>query len=1312
MPVFSHPTLTETMALKPLCLIGQHALSEFRLRGLEQRLQHAVGQDMTVRARIVHYVELSGSLSGQDQQVLNRLLQTDTGLTPQALPEGADLRLVVPRLGTQSPWSSKATDILNHCGLEQVNRVERGLLYLLNGLPESLNSDTAAAVATLLHDPLTESCLPDLESGLAIFRHPDPAPLERVRIPADATVADIAAALGRENQSLGLALSEEELDYLARSYHELCREPTLAEFMMCAQANSEHCRHKVFNASWTLDGVNQDTTLFDMIRHSSQQSPAGLLSAYHDNAAVIEGQDGYRFHSRPGTGTYGFTAEAVPIQIKVETHNHPTAISPFAGAATGSGGEIRDEAATGRGGKPKAGLTGFSVSDLQIPGFERPWENSLARPQRLASPLPIMLQGPIGAAAFNNEFGRPALGGYFRTFEQQLDGVHWGYHKPIIIAGGYGNIRPGHVEKIRFDAGAPVIVLGGPAMLIGLGGAAGSSMDSGSSSEALDFASVQRGNPEMERRCQEVIDACWSMGEANPILSIHDVGAGGLSNALPELLHDAGRGGQLELRAVANADPGMSPMQIWCNEAQERYVMVVSPDALDSFLALCERERCPVAVVGQSTDDGQLRVDDSLLGEAPVDLPLDVLLGKPPKMHRQAEHRAFFGGDLGAAVTDWVTSIDTVLSHPTVASKSFLITIGDRHVGGLTVRDQMVGPWQVPVADAAITASSFKGRAGEAASMGERSPLAVVNPAAAARMAVGEALSNLASVGLQSLGTVKLSANWMAAAGAEGQDAALFDAVKAVGQDLCPALGIAIPVGKDSLSMQAGWQVNGEEHRVVSPVSLVATAFAPVPDVTVNITPQLQNEPDSRLLLIDPTAGRQRLGGSIFAQCQEKFGDDVPDLDDPAAFRNAWQSLQALLQSGHLLACHDRSDGGLIACLAEMAFAGRLGLTIELPDTWSDPAAALFNEELGWVVQVAADKYEAAAEQLNQAGVVWADLGHPVTQDRLLIRSSGSELIDVPMSGRLAAWSEVSYRMQALRDHPECAREAHEIFCDWNAPGLQPELTFEPPHSSQRPARATGKARPRVAILREQGVNSQLEMAAGFHQAGFEAVDVHMSDLTRSPELLDEYQTLVACGGFSFGDVLGAGRGWAGSILHHRAIRESFERFFHDPDKLALGVCNGCQMFSSLAELVPGADHWPRFVGNRSEQFEARLSQVRIGSSPSVFLRGMQGAVLPIVTAHGEGRTDFSGISTSHEHVVMRYVDGHGQSTERYPHNPNGSEGGITGLCNEDGRITIMMPHPERTLRALNFSWAPPQWQGLSVWQQMFVNAFEWIDQR
>ena len=1296
------------MSLKTVCLFGQNALSRFRQRRLERHFCERFGGAAAIRAHFVYFLELGAALSDAENGILEQLLQAGPDLPEQP----GEQRLVVPRLGTQSPWSTKATDILHHCGLTRVNRVERGVLYRLelSGEVDAIHAD--GQLCDLLHDPLTESCLPDLRAGFAVFDHPEPAPLERLELPSDAGVGDIAGALAVENRRLGLALSDDELDYLADNYHRLGRAPTLAELMMFAQANSEHCRHKVFNASWTIDGDRKDSSLFAMIRNTSEQSPAGLLSAYHDNAAVIEGQGTHRFFSQPGSRIYDFTSESVPIQIKVETHNHPTAISPFAGAATGSGGEIRDEAATGRGGKPKVGLTGFSVSDLRIPGFEKPWENSLARPNRLASPLQIMLEGPIGAAAFNNEFGRPALGGYFRTFEQHVDSVHWGYHKPIMIAGGFGNIRPGHVDKIEFAAGAPVIVLGGPAMLIGLGGAAGSSMDSGSSSEALDFASVQRGNPEMERRCQEVIDACWAMGDENPIQSIHDVGAGGLSNALPELLHDAGRGGRLQLRAVDNADPGMSPMQIWCNEAQERYVMVVAPQSLEAFLQLCERERCPVAVVGESTDDGQLRVDDSLLGEAPVDLPLEVLLGKPPKMHRDTRKRDFDGGDEPGPVADLAAAVDAVLSHPSVASKSFLITIGDRHVGGLTVRDQMVGPWQVPVADAAITAASFAGTAGEAVSMGERTPLSIVNPAAAARMAIGESLTNLACVAVPEMGSIKLSANWMAAVDAEGQDVALYEAVRAVGQELCPALGLAIPVGKDSLSMQAGWRDNGSETRVVSPVSLVATAFAPVDDVSVHVTPQLMDQASSHLLLIDPSGGQQRLAGSIYAQCRDQFGNNVPDLDDPAAFTTAWNTVQSLISSDRLLACHDRSDGGLLACVCEMAFAGRLGLAIDLPEEGCDASAVLFNEELGWVVQIADELLDSVVSELDAAGVHWNRIGQPLAEDRLVIRQGDTDLLETTLSGRLAAWAGVSYRMQALRDHPECADQANAIFCDWQAPGIRPVLNLDAPVESKRPAVAGRTARPQVAILREQGVNSHVEMAAGFHQAGFDAVDIHMSDLAQQPDLLDRFQALVACGGFSYGDVLGAGRGWAGSILHHADLKESFQRFFSNTDKLALGVCNGCQMLSSMAEIIPGTDHWPRFVGNRSEQFEARLSQVRIEDSPSVFLRGMAGSILPIVTAHGEGRADYAETDNDPDLVALRYVNGHGETARLYPDNPNGSPEGITGLCNADGRITIMMPHPERTLRCLNFSWAPPDWQGPSPWQKIFNNAYDWLAER
>jgi phosphoribosylformylglycinamidine synthase len=1105
-------------------------------------------------------------------------------------------------------------------------------------------------------------------------------------------------------------LSDDEIDYLLENYTAMQRDPTDAELMMFAQANSEHCRHKIFNADWTIDGEVLDQTLFGMIRNTYAKSPDGVLSAYHDNSAVISGPEGERFFIDPDTGVYFRRRESLPFQIKVETHNHPTAISPFPGAATGSGGEIRDEAATGRGARPKAGLSGYSVSHLDIPGKNFPWLKDFGKPGRIASSLDIMIEGPIGAAAFNNEFGRPALCGYFRTFEQKIGGTTWGYHKPIMIAGGMGSIREQHVKKLPLQPGAHIVVLGGPAMLIGLGGGAASSVGSGQGQEELDYASVQRGNPEMQRRCQEVIDACWAMGEGNPALSIHDVGAGGLSNALPELLHDGGHGGELELRRVPSADSSMSPMEIWCNESQERYVLAIEPGGLDAFEAMCRRERCPFAVLGQATEAKQLKLTDELLGQVPVDMPLEVLLGKPPRMFRDVNRLAFSGDDLDTAGIDLREALQRVLRFPCVGSKSFLITIGDRTVGGLVTRDQMVGPWQVPVADAAVTLSGFSSDTGEAMAMGERTPLAVLNAPASGRMAIAEAVTNIASAAIADISRIRLSANWMAAAGEPGQDGALFDTVRAVGLDLCPELGIAIPVGKDSLSMKTVWHDETGERRMLAPVSLIVSAFAPVTDVHRSLTPQLELEcGESKLLLVDLGNGRNRLGGSALAQVNGVFGREVPDLDRPEQLKNFFSAIQDLNKSGLIRAYHDRSDGGVATTLCEMAFASHCGLELKLEAAADQLLAFLFAEEPGAVIQVLAADAPAALARLAAAGLdgVVSDLGRPVSGDRLRIECSGQILLDQALPGLQRLWSETSHAIQRLRDNPDCADQELESVGDWVTPGMQPKLTYAADENPAAPAIARG-SRPAVAILREQGVNGHVEMAAAFDLAGFKATDVHMSDLTQGRRRLDQFAGFVACGGFSYGDVLGAGRGWAKSILFHQNLREQFSRFFADDGKFALGVCNGCQMLAALKDLIPGAGTWPEFTANRSEQFEGRFSLVRVEDSPSVFLRGMKGSIIPVATAHGEGRAKFAENAPVDDLIALRYVDSSGGATEHYPENPNGSLAGVTGLCNADGRVTIMMPHPERTLRGVNFSWAPAQWGDVSPWRRMFLNVRQW----
>jgi phosphoribosylformylglycinamidine synthase len=1254
------------------CLLGGPAFSEFHRQKLIKSLRRHVGQGFSFTATFAYFVESPDSLSSEELERLEALLQAQS--TPQA--DSAETLLVVPRLGTQSPWSSKATDIAHRCGLNNINRIERGTLFLIEA--GHVDENALATIKPLIHDRMTQTVLPGLGAAGALFEHHQAKPL---------VFTDLSAspeqALQKANRELGLALSASEIDYLIDAYQQLGRNPTDAELMMFAQANSEHCRHKIFNASWTLDGEDQDLSLFAMIRNTHAKSPDGVLSAYHDNSAVIAGRRSERFFPQPDNGEYAFVNEDVGIQIKVETHNHPTAISPFPGAATGSGGEIRDEAATGRGARPKAGLTGFSVSNLLLPSRTRDWEEHSGKPDRIASALDIMLEGPVGAASFNNEFGRPALCGYFRTFEQTIGDRLWGYHKPIMLAGGMGNIRAGLVEKLRLSEGAAVIVLGGPAMLIGLGGGAASSVGSGQGCEELDFASVQRGNPEMQRRCQEVIDRCCALGDNNPIVSIHDVGAGGLSNALPELLNDSERGGVLELREIPSTDGGMSPMEIWCNESQERYVLGIEHDRLQEFEFLCKRERCPYAVLGEVTNERKLRLNDALLNDPPVDMPLEVLLGKTPKMHRDAKADVVRLTAEKLPPADLENDLLSVLRFPAVASKSFLITIGDRSVGGLVARDQMVGPWQVPVADSAVTLHGFHGFKGEAMAIGERTPLAVVNSPAAARMAVAEAVSNIASAPIEKLADVRLSANWMAAAGEQGQDAALYAAVKAVGMDLCPALGIAIPVGKDSLSLKTDWQDNGQTRHMLAPVSLVITAFAPVTDARLALTPQLKISAEpSRLLLIDLGRGADRLGGSCLEQVHAAFSETVPDLDRAEDLAGFFAAIQELNANRQLLAYHDRSDGGLITTVCEMAFAGRCGLSLSFAQSLATDAdhlrARLFTEEAGAVIQVAASQMQQVIDCFAKYGLqdLLVDIGKPASGHGLSLEADGCIYLECDLRELHRAWSETSYEIQKLRDHPDCADEEFARTRDWQQPYLLPRLGFDPQQSPVSPKILSG-AKPRVAILREQGVNGQIEMAAAFDAAGFNAVDVHMSDLLEGRAEFSGFQGFVACGGFSYGDVLGAGRGWAASILFQTQLRDQFAAFFERRDRFALGVCNGCL--------------------------------VKIAESPSLFFSGMAGSLLPVATAHGEGRAHFQPDQKSQSQVVLQYVDANGNAAVNYPENPNGSPDGVTGLCNNDGRITIMMPHPERTLRSVNFSWAPDDWPEISPWQRMFLNARLWV---
>jgi phosphoribosylformylglycinamidine synthase len=1281
-------------------LLGEPALSDFRSRKLSRIIADRTGIEVPVTARFCYLVEHEAPLDRETTVRLQDLLNGE--VTADLDRQG--LLLVTPRMGTISPWSSKATDIARRCGLTTVVRIERAVAYWLNA--GEITSGQWREIAASLHDRMTQSVLPALQEARVLFEQHQPRPLRRIELAGDGR-----SELDRANRELGLALSLREIDYLLKAYGEIGRDPSDAELMMFAQANSEHCRHKIFNAQWTVDGERQDETLFGMIRNTHARSPDGVLSAYHDNSAVILGSEASRFFPHPDTGEYADHSETVSIQIKVETHNHPTAISPFPGAATGSGGEIRDEAATGRGAKPKSGLTGFSVSNLRLPGRTRAWEQDAGKPDRIASALDIMIEGPIGAASFNNEFGRPALGGYFRTFEQEIGGRLWGYHKPIMVAGGMGNIRHHHIEKLPLPEGAAVIVLGGPAMLIGLGGGAASSVGSGQSDQELDFASVQRGNPEMQRRCQEVIDACCARGPDNPILSVHDCGAGGLSNALPELLNDSERGGQLDLRLVPSADSAMSPMEIWCNEAQERYVLAVEHDRLVEFENLCRRERCPVAPLGTVTAERTLKLTDALLGPAPVDLPLEMVLGKPPRMDREAVRETVPVEGLKLDDLRLEHLVPEVLRVPAVGSKSFLVTIGDRTVGGLVARDQMVGPWQVPVADSAVTLAGFSAFSGEAMAMGERTPLAVIDGPASGRMALGEAITNIASAPIARLRDIRLSANWMAAAGEPGQDAVLFDTVRSVGMELCPRLGIAIPVGKDSLSLKTVWQQDGAERRMLAPVSLVVSAFAPVTDARRALTPQLRTDRGlTRLLLLDLGAGRDRLGGSALAQVSGQFGDEVPDLDSADYLAGLFRAVQRLNREKLLLAYHDRSDGGMLATVCEMALAGRTGIRLDLDVPEERLVPRLFSEELGAVLQVRADDLRKVRAICRDEGIgsLLMDIGKPVAGQALDIAVRGRRLVSFDLPVLHQAWSETSHSIQALRDNPECADQEFARLLDWRRPALQSALTFDPREIPAAPALVTG-VRPAVAILREQGVNGQVEMAAAFHAAGFRSVDVHMSDLVEGRRELEAFQGFVACGGFSYGDVLGAGRGWAKSILFNESLRDRFAGFLERPDRFALGVCNGCQMLSALRELIPGAETWPAFLRNRSEQFEARLSLVRIEPSESLFFTGMHGSVLPVATAHGEGRADFGSRAPEAAGIALRYVEADGSAAAAYPQNPNGSPGGVTGVCNIDGRVTILMPHPERTLRTVNFSWAPDDWPDESPWQRVFQNARSWV---
>jgi phosphoribosylformylglycinamidine synthase len=1320
-----------------LLLRGEAAFSQFRLQRLLAKLQVAVPRISGARAEFWHFVATNQPLADDARRQLEALLGAEHVASHQNLQS---FFLVTPRLGTISPWASKATDIALNSGLDAVRRIERGIAYHLTLRDQAVLSEAEIrCLLPLIHDRMTESVMDSFAEAALLFREFEPKPLNSVDL-----LGQGRAALVDANAKLGLALAEDEIDYLVDIFSKAKRNPTDVELMMFAQANSEHCRHKIFNASWVIDGKPRSETLFGMIKETHKAAPEGTVVAYSDNSSIMEGREIARLYP-DADGIYRYHSELTHLLTKVETHNHPTAIAPFPGAATGSGGEIRDEGATGRGSKPKAGLCGFSVSNLNLPDAPRAWEESIGRPSRIASALDIMIEGPIGAAAFNNEFGRPNLAGYFRTYEQKVDNggagagaTVRGYHKPIMIAGGVGNIQAQQSFKVeKFKPGTLLVQLGGPGMLIGFGGGAASSMTAGVNTEDLDFASVQRGNPEIQRRAQEVIDHCWQQGANNPILSIHDVGAGGISNAFPELAHGAGAGAKFELREVKIEEPGMSPAEIWSNEAQERYVLAIAPERLPEFAAMCERERCPFAVVGKTTDEDRLVVSDRLFGNAPVDMAMSALLGKPPRMTRDVSHIVERFADFDAASIDLKEAAYRILQLPTVADKTFLISIGDRTVGGVTARDQMVGPWQVPVADVAVTLMSYQGYAGEAFAMGERTPVAVLDAAASGRMAVGESITNLLAADVASLMDVKLSANWMAAAGYPGEDAKLFDTVRAV-SDTCQALGLGIPVGKDSLSMRTAWEDNGAKKEVVAPLSLVISAFSRATDAPKTLTPLLQlDQGETELLLIDLSGGKNRLGGSALAQVFNQTGVVAPDLDEIAAFKSFVEAFSALKAQDLVLAYHDRSDGGLFAAVCEMAFAAHCGVTLNVDELCYDPLVhdvdgnerkpglldgrshemlvkALFNEELGAVLQIRRAEREKVTAVLRQAGLgkFFTLIGYPNDRDEVRVVRNAKPVFAERRVELHRAWSETSFRMQSLRDNPECAQQEFDRIADTADRGLFAELSFDHTQDIAAPFINKGE-RPRIAILREQGVNSQLEMAAAFERAGFAPVDVHMSDLVAGRRDLADFKGLVACGGFSYGDVLGAGLGWARTILFNDRCRDEFATYFARPDTFSLGVCNGCQMMSALKDIIPGATAWPRFVRNKVEQFEARLSMVEIVDSPSILFAGMAASRLPIAVSHGEGRADFEKTGSQGDaKVAMRFIDSSCQPTERYPLNPNGSPAGITAVTSLDGRATVLMPHPERVARAAAMSWHPSAWDRQadeSPWLRLFRNARVWV---
>ena len=1289
-----------------LPLRGVTALSDFRVEKLFQKAAALGLPEVKLSSEFWYFVGSEKALDAATVEKLQALLAAQSvEQTPKAR-EGLHLFLVTPRLGTISPWASKATNIAENCGLEGIERIERGMAVWLEG---ALTDGQKQQWAALLHDRMTESVLTDIDAAAQLFHHIQSETFSSVDV-----LGGGKEALVKANTEMGLALSADEIDYLVENYQALNRNPSDVELMMFAQANSEHCRHKIFNADFILNGEKQPKSLFGMIRDTHNAHPEGTVVAYKDNSSVIEGAKVERFYPNAAENQgYRFHEEDTHIIMKVETHNHPTAIAPFAGAATGAGGEIRDEGATGKGSRPKAGLTGFTVSNLNIPGLEQPWEQAYGKPGHIASPLDIMIEGPIGGAAFNNEFGRPNLLGYFRTFEEKFDGQVRGYHKPIMIAGGLGSIQAQQTHKDKIPEGALLIQLGGPGMLIGLGGGAASSMNTGTNDASLDFNSVQRGNPEIERRAQEVIDRCWQLGDKNPIISIHDVGAGGLSNAFPELVNDAGRGAVFKLREVPLEEHGLSPLQIWCNESQERYVLSILEKDLGIFRSICERERCPFAVVGTATDDGHLKVRDDLFSNNPVDLPLNVLLGKPPKTTRTDKTVTPSEKPFNAGNIDITEAAYRVLRLPTVAAKNFLITIGDRSVGGMTHRDQMVGKYQTPVADCAVTMMGFNTYRGEAMSMGEKPTVALFDAPASGRMCVGEAITNIAAVNIGDIGNIKLSANWMAACGNEGEDEKLYRTVEAVSK-ACQALDLSIPVGKDSLSMKTVWQDGEEKKSVVSPLSLIISAFAPVEDVRKTVTPELKNVEDSVLLFIDLGFGKARMGGSAFGQVYNNMTGDAPDLDDTGRLKAFYNVIQQLVAEDKLLAYHDRSDGGLFATLVEMAFAARCGLNVDLTslvanqtDVNEASICALFNEELGAVIQIAKQDVAAVEALFKEADLALHTVATIGTDEKIVIRNQAGIVLEQNRADLQRAWQETSHAIQRLRDNPACADSEFALIGDNERSALFADVKFDVNEDIAAPFVNSG-AKPKIAILREQGVNGQIEMAAAFTRAGFDAYDVHMSDLMAGRVHLADFKMLAACGGFSYGDVLGAGEGWAKSILFHPALRDQFAAFFADPDTLTLGVCNGCQMVSNLAEIIPGAEAWPKFKRNLSEQFEARLSMVHVPKSASLILNEMQGSSLPVVVSHGEGRADFAlhgGNISADLGIALQYVDGQNQVTQTYPLNPNGSPQGIAGVTNTDGRVTIMMPHPERVYRAAQMSWKPEDWTELSGWYRLFAGA-------